>query len=267
MRARNRFLLLFALIILAAASMGAQSGGVRFIATSANVSGAGETVRINVTDWSPDSRKDEFVAAWSLIPAASTAPQGGGRGGRGRGGRGGGRGGRGGDAAATTPADDVPVDPDAVDQDSPAFRFGRGGARGGPATDDSSLQKPEGALAAAIKKAPTVGVIWTSENVGYSIKYAYRLPLPDGGERIILATDRRIGAWSSLWKTPESVAPSDYAFSIIELRLNSKGDGEGRGVVTGKVTVDGQAKTIALDGYATLPIILKGVKREISRDH
>src|SRR5262245_37206131 len=116
MRARNRFLLLFALIILAAASIGAQSGGVRFIATSANVSGAGETVRINVTDWSPDSRKDEFVAAWSLIP--STPQAGGGRGGRGggRGGRGGGRGGRGGDAAAATPADDVPVDPDAVDQ-------------------------------------------------------------------------------------------------------------------------------------------------------
>jgi hypothetical protein len=117
-------------------------------------------------------------------------------------------------------------------------------------------------LAAAIKKAPTAGILWTSENVGYSIKYAYRLPQPDGGERIILATDRRVGAWSNLWKISGEIPPSDYAFSMIELRLNSKGDGEGRGVVTGKVAVDSTAKTIALDGYAALPVILKGVKRQ-----
>ena len=219
-----------------------------------------------MTEWSPDSRRDEFVAAWMLT---SAEPQGrGGRGGRGGGGGGGGgrggggRGARGGDAAATTPAPDLPADPDAVDPDSPAFRFGRGGARGGPTTDDPSSQTAAGSLAAAIKKAPTVGILWTSENVGYSIKYAYRLPQPDGGERIILATDRRVGVWSNLWKTAAPIAPSDYAFSIIELHLNPKGEGEGRGVVTGNVAVDSQVKTIALDGYATLPVILKGVKRQ-----
>jgi hypothetical protein len=253
----NRLLQFLAVALLTVAAVRAQSGSVRFTATSTNVSGAGETIRIDVTDWSPDGRRDEFVAAWTLI---SPPPQG--RGGRGGGRGGGGRGGRGGDAAATVPAADLPADPDAVDLDSPAFRFGRGGARSGATTDDPSLQKSEGALAAAIKKAPTAGILWTSENVGYSIKYAYRLPQPDGGERIILATDRRVGAWSNLWKTTESVAPSDYAFSIIELRLNSKGEGEGRGVVTGKVAVDSQVKSIALDGYDTLPVILKGVKRQ-----
>jgi hypothetical protein len=84
----------------------------------------------------------------------------------------------------------------------------------------------------------------------------------DGGERIILATDRRVGAWSNLWKPAASAAASDYAFSIIELRVNSRGEGEGRGVMTGKVAVDATAKTIALDGYTALPVILKGVKRQ-----
>ena len=105
-------------------------------------------------------------------------------------------------------------------------------------------------------------MMWTSETVGYSIKYAYREQRPDGGERIILATDRRVGAWSNLWK-PTAAAPAmDYAFSIIEFRLNAAGEGEGRGAVVGKAAVDGQAKTIALDSYNTLPVILKGVKRE-----
>lgn len=259
-----RSLQLFALTILTALTGHAQTGA-RFTATSGNVSGAGETIKINVTDWSPDSRRDEFVAAWTLTsaPAEGRGGRGGGGGGRGGTGRGGGgRGGRGAaDAPAATPAADVPADPDAVDPDSPAFRFGRGGARGGPATNDASLQTPTGSLAAALKKAPTVGILWTSETVGYSIKYAYRLPQPDGGERIILATDRRVGAWSNLWKPAASVAQSEDTFSIIELRVNSRGEGEGRGVITGKVAVDSAAKTVALDGYATLPVILKSVKR------
>ena len=259
-----RSLQLFALLILAATSARAQDG-VRFTAVSANVSGAGEAIKINLTEWSSDSRRDEFVAAWTL---SAPAPQGGrgGRGGGGRGaaggtGRGGaGRGGRGGDATATTPvpAADLPADPDAVDPDN-AARGGRG-ARGGGA--NASAQTPEASLSAAIKKASTVGILWTSETVGYSIKYAYRLPQPDGGERIVLATDRRVGMWSNLWQTAAPIAPSDYTFSIIELRVNAKGEGEGRGVVTGKVAVDGAAKTIALDSYGTLPVILKSVKRQ-----
>ena len=262
-----RFLLL---IVLTSATLYAQ-GGARFTATSANVSGAGESIRINITEWSPDTRRDEFVAAWTLT---ATVPQGrGGRGGAGGGGRGGGTGGaarggaargaRGGDGT-TTPAAAIPAlpaDPDAVDPDNPAPARGRGGARGGGG-GANTVQTPEASLSAAIKKAPTAGILWTSENVGYSIKYAYRLPQPDGSERIILATDRRIGMWSNLWKPASAVTPSDYLFSIVELHVNSKGEGEGKGVLTGKIAVDSGAKTISLDSYATLPVILKEVKRQ-----
>jgi hypothetical protein len=67
-----------------------------------------------------------------------------------------------------------------------------------------------------------------------------------------------------LWKPSATAlaAPATYPFSIIEFRLNPKGDGEGRGAIFGKVTVDGQSKTIALDGYSALPVVLKGVKRQ-----
>ena len=159
---------------------------------------------------------------------------------------------------------DVPVDPDLVNPDNPAPARGRGGARGGAGGGGggASVQTPETSLAAALKRASTVGILWTSENVGYSIKYAYRIPQQDGSERIILATDRRVGAWSNLWQPAASITPSDYPFSIVELHVNSKGEGEGRGVMTGKVSIDSAAKTIALDSYATQPIILKSVKRQ-----
>lgn len=79
---------------------------------------------------------------------------------------------------------------------------------------------------------------------------------------LVAATDRRVGKWSNLWQPSATMTPSDYSFSIIELHLNPKGEGEGRGVVTGKVVVDSAAKTIALDNYAALPVVLKAVKRQ-----
>ena len=91
--------------------------------------------------------------------------------------------------------------------------------------------------------------------------YAARLAQPDGGERILLVTDRRLGAWNNLWKPSGAGSTTNYEFSVIELHLNSKGEGEGKASLTGKVTVDNTAKSIVLENYAALPVILKGVKR------
>jgi hypothetical protein len=145
-----------------------------------------------------------------------------------------------------------------VDPDNAAPR----GARGGRGGAGAAAPTPESSLSAAIQKTTTVGILWTSENVGYSIKYAFRLPQPDGGEHIVLATDRRIGMWSNLWNPAPGITVTDYPFSIIELHINSIGDGDGRGVLTGKLAIDSAAKTITLDNYAALPVILKSVKRQ-----
>jgi hypothetical protein len=241
---------------------------VRLTAATQNVSGAGEAIKITISNWSTDAQKDEMIAAWTLTNVSAPRAGAEGRGARGAGrGATAGRGARGGRGAAPgaapaadAPGPDLPVDPDAVDLDSPAFRFGRGGARGGGA--NAAPATPEASLAAALKKAPTLGVMWTSETVGYSIKYAYREQRPEGGERIILATDRRVGAWSNLWKPTVAGPTTDYAFSIIEFRLNAGGEGEGKGAVFGNVAVDAQAKTIGPDSYNTLPVILKNVKRQ-----
>jgi len=116
-------------------------------------------------------------------------------------------------------------------------------------------------LAAALQTAKTVGYLWSSESAGYSLRYAYRLPQPDGSERIIFATDRRLGAWNDLWKPTGNATATPYEFTVIELRMNPKGIGEGKTSLTGKVTIDATAKSIALDGYTALPVVFKDVKR------
>ena len=120
---------------------------------------------------------------------------------------------------------------------------------------------PEVALATALGVAPTVGHLWSSEVAGYSIRSAVRIPEQGGGERIVLLTDRRLGAWNDGWKPVGSDAATTYDFSVIELHFNAKGEGEGKISLTGKVAADAAAKTVALENYSALPVVLKGVKR------
>jgi hypothetical protein len=76
-------------------------------------------------------------------------------------------------------------------------------------------------------KAPTIGYLWSSEVAGYSVRCAVKLTGPDGSERILLITDRRLGGLNDLWKPAGPDAATDYGFSVVELHLNSKGEGEG----------------------------------------
>jgi len=250
----------------------AQTGPVmRFTATTANVSGSPDSVRFDVLAWSSDADRDQMVGAWNLtaVPAAAGARGAGAAGGAGaRGGAGGGRG-RGGDAGARGDAPDAAAGANATEA-APAAgggRGGRGGGRGGAAAaaPDTTPKTPESALAATLQAARTVGYLWSSESAGYSLRYAYRLAQPDGSERIIFATDRRLGAWNDLWKPAGGAAATPYEFTVIELHVTPKGVGEGKTSLTGKVTIDASAKTIALDGYSTLPVVFKDVKRSASK--
>jgi hypothetical protein len=216
---------------------------VHFAATSAHVSQPGSPISIRILRWSTEEERTPVVAA--LSPAPPVAAPGLGSGpdsGRGTAGLPAGAGG------------------------NPPAAAGRAGGRGGRggrgARGDSSVPvTPIGALTAAIGRAPTLGYIWTNDVTGYSIKYAYRLSLPDGGERIILATNRRLGAHVPAWTPAVTEEVTDYEFTLIEIRLDSKGLGEGKTSLTTKVVLDNSAKTVALENYAAAPAILQNVKR------
>jgi hypothetical protein len=201
----------------------------------AAISDSAGAIKIDVLRWSTDAERDQLLLAWTKPTAP--APARGGRGGRGRGG-----------AAAAGAA-------------TGRGGAGRGGGRGGnAAAEPAAPPSPESSLAAALANAPTLGYLWSAYEVsGYALRYAERLHAPDGGERIVLITDRRLGAWNNLWKPKGTGTPTDYDFSVIELHLNAKGLGEGRVSLTGKVTVDDAAKTFALENYGALPVTLKNV--------
>jgi hypothetical protein len=236
-------------------------------ATSANVKDSGTPVKIRIFRWSND---DERVP---LVTALTAPPPGAGRAGGGRPG-GAGRAAGGGAGRATTTPDAAAAPPapapdqaggDAAPADAQAGRAARGGGAGGARGrggrgGDAAPLTPIQVFTAALQKAPTVGYIWTTDVTGYSIKYAWHTTQPDGTERIVLATDRRLGAYSPAWTLNSTGTPTDYEFTLLELHLDPKG-GEGKASLTTKLVADNDTKQLALENYAGTPAILQNVKR------
>ena len=104
--------------------------------------------------------------------------------------------------------------------------------------------------------APTVGFIWSGGPTGYSIKYAWHASSPDGQERIVLVTDRALGAHSTSWP-PAPAGAATAEFTVIELRLAGSGAGQGKASPAAAVIVDTAAETLALEGYGAAPVLFE----------
>ena len=103
-----------------------------------------------------------------------------------------------------------------------------------------------------------MGYIRTPDSIGWDIHFARRTPQPEGGERVVLLTDRRIGFWEAAHQ-PRSI---DYPFTVIELRLNRDGEGEGKMSLATKIIPDKTNNIVTLENYETSPVMLTNVKRE-----
>jgi hypothetical protein len=118
--------------------------------------------------------------------------------------------------------------------------------------------------ATPLGKLPTVGYAWPSGSpVGYSVKYAHREPTGDGGERITLVTDKRLGSYDFKgWSVASPAANNDAPYSVIELYVSDAGTGTGTLSLAGDVVLDEAAGTVMLQSGAGAPSLLENVKRE-----
>ena len=71
-----RVLALLSGLVAVSLVMTAQTSAMRLTATTENVSGAGEAIRINLTNWSTDADRDQMVAAWNLTARCRDASRG-----------------------------------------------------------------------------------------------------------------------------------------------------------------------------------------------
>lgn len=129
-------------------------------------------------------------------------------------------------------------------------------------SDDAARAAVLEALAAedpseALSELPTAGVVWRSGSaVGNSIKYAHRSDLPDGSQRIVLVTDRRIGATSfNPWTAGETDEADMLGYSVIELHRGPGESGQGTMSLAAEVMIDASNNTITLSGGDSAPLL------------
>ena len=96
--------------------------------------------------------------------------------------------------------------------------------------EEAQSEDAESAELQALQELPSVGCLWPgSSGVGYSLKYAYRLATPDGGERITFITGRSLGAFArEPWRAVDEPNPPVTGYTVIELHLDADGHGEGK---------------------------------------
>jgi hypothetical protein len=85
-------------------------------------------------------------------------------------------------------------------------------------------EKGQEEMLKVLLKMPRLGFIRLPNTMGHDIHYAVQQPLPDGGRRVIVVTDRPIG----FAEARNSSRSMDYPFTMVEFRFNAAGVGEGR---------------------------------------
>jgi hypothetical protein len=110
----------------------------------------------------------------------------------------------------------------------------------------------------ALQAMPRIGFIRTPGSIGWDIRFARHMPDADGGERVLLVTDRRM----SFREVANRHRTVDYPFTVIELRLQKSGAGEGKVSVATRIIPDKKNNLVTLENYEIQPVLLTSVKRE-----
>ena len=111
-------------------------------------------------------------------------------------------------------------------------------------------------LLQAFQKAPSIGRVGPTGRLGFDIRYAVEMPGEDGGRQIVIASDRRM-SFLEASNRPRTV---DYPFTVVQLKLDNAGKGEGKASVLTRIEADTRNNAIVLENFASRPVDLMGVR-------
>ncbi|NKB87313.1 MAG: hypothetical protein GKS06_03725 [Acidobacteria bacterium] len=118
----------------------------------------------------------------------------------------------------------------------------------------------EGGQEALVKQfqQSEIGRARVGQRNSYPISYAYQFVAEDGTRRVVIATDRPIGALEAVGRA----STMEWGVSIVELRMPPEGNGEGALVVAGAVVANAETHTLSLENYGQAPVRLSSVRSE-----
>lgn len=116
-------------------------------------------------------------------------------------------------------------------------------------------QGREKLLTALQKVKPRCGFVRGSNTLGWDIYFAREIPTPDGGRKILLASDRPVG----MWELRNSTRSTDYEFSLVEIHLGADGKGQGKAIPAAKLELNKDSGVLEIENYNREPVRLNEV--------
>lgn len=130
------------------------------------------------------------------------------------------------------------------------------------------VEKGSDALLRELQKAPVKGRFRIPSArrpdphqlaLGHDIRYTWQTQLPEGGRRIVFVTDRYI-SFQEARNQPRSI---DYPFTLVEIRVDKEGKGEGKAAVATKISFDKAKKQLELENYSSEPVRLNEIRVKV----
>jgi hypothetical protein len=117
-------------------------------------------------------------------------------------------------------------------------------------------------LVRALEHLPPVGSVRANGGLGLDVQFVQRSSEPDGGQRIFVMAERRVGFAELANMTPSA----DYPLIVLELHINPDGEGTGTMWPVARINYwDPKTQFVVVDNYTWQPIQLTAVK--LQRDH
>jgi hypothetical protein len=132
------------------------------------------------------------------------------------------------------------------------------------------VEKGQNALLKALQKEPSRGRIsfpaWQGPDpqnyrLGWDLRYVAHTQLPDGGDRLVIATDRQM----SMWEVQNQPRTVDYPFTLFEIHIPKEGKGEGRGFGATQIKFDKKKNQIELEQYSAGDLRLNEITIEAKK--
>ena len=114
------------------------------------------------------------------------------------------------------------------------------------------------ALPGELNRQESVGRLREVRGTGQEFHYARRIPTEDGGQRIILATDRPLTFFEA-WR---STRTTQYNVTIVQLDLDAEGRGDGSLMMGAEIGLDQNTNQIFITHASSQPIRLSRVRQQ-----
>jgi hypothetical protein len=115
---------------------------------------------------------------------------------------------------------------------------------------------PNPKLLDAVQRLPKVGWIHAESKLAWDLRYAYQIPLDEGGRQIVLGTDRPI----SFVEARNNPRTMDYPFTIIEMHLDKGDEGQGKIQYASRLYID-KKNNLVIENYGQQSVRFNEIKR------